>query len=145
MLDRKNAMRSMLDTVSTKLGQTGANISHLRWHRYICISNYTITLVLFRGLTIRKDYGGHVSIARFSSYLVAIGMLVFCCLNRILSSPHRCVWVIQSFSQHRLFSFLRCLNVYQCWICYCFLDILCVFCSVRTGWVLFLLILFFEI
>ncbi len=30
MLDRKLAMRNMLDTVSTKLGQTGANISHLR-------------------------------------------------------------------------------------------------------------------
>jgi len=30
MLDRKKAMKGMLDTVSARLGQTGANISHLR-------------------------------------------------------------------------------------------------------------------
>jgi len=30
MLDRKGAMKNMLDTVSARLGQTGANISHLR-------------------------------------------------------------------------------------------------------------------
>jgi len=29
-LDRKSAMRNMLDTVSARLGQTGATISHLR-------------------------------------------------------------------------------------------------------------------
>jgi hypothetical protein len=29
-MDRKGAMKNMLDTVSARLGQTGANISHLR-------------------------------------------------------------------------------------------------------------------
>ena len=30
MLDRKNAMRNMLETVTTKLGQTSSTIAHLR-------------------------------------------------------------------------------------------------------------------
>ena len=30
MLDRKVAMRKMLETVATRLGQTGSHIAHLR-------------------------------------------------------------------------------------------------------------------
>lgn len=43
MLDRKAAMRNMLETVSNRLGQTGSHIAHLRWIVYHSLSYYSIS------------------------------------------------------------------------------------------------------